>query len=64
MVPETVQTPLPLLGSTVKTTADPAPPADDAPVTVTGAPTRPVPGPVKEMTWVPRAVVTERSVVV
>ena len=63
MVPETVQTPLPLLESTVKTMDDPAPPADDVPVNVNGEPTRPVPGPLKEMAWEPSAVAIERSVV-
>ena len=60
MVPETVQTPLPLLESTVKTMDDPPLPVevDDADK-VAGVPSTPVPGPVNEMVWEPVAVTME-----
>ena len=65
MVPETVQTPLPLLESTVKTMDDPPLPVDvDDADNVAGVPITPVPGPVKEMTWEPVAVTIESDEVV
>ena len=63
--PDTLHTPLPLLRSTVKTMDDPPLPVDvDDAVNVAGVPTRPVPGPVKEMTWEPVAVTMESDEVV
>ena len=65
MDPDTLQTPLPLLRSTVKTMAEPPLPVDDDDAdNVAGVPTAPVPGPVKEMTWEPAAVVMESDEVV
>jgi hypothetical protein len=62
--PDTLHTPLPLLESTVKTMGEPPPPADEPATSVGVAPTNPVPGPVKEMTWDPVAVTMESDEVV
>jgi len=62
--PDTLHTPLPLLGSTVKTMGEPPLPADELAARVVVAPTNPVPGPVKEMTWEPSAVVIDSDEVV
>ena len=65
MDPDTLQTPLPLLGSMVKTMAEPPLPVEvDEADKVAGVPTTPVPGPVKEMAWEPSAVAMESDEVV
>jgi hypothetical protein len=58
-IPETLHTPLPLLESTLNTTAEPAPPADEVADSVDVPPMAPDPGPVKEMTWLPGPVLIE-----
>ena len=65
MDPDTLHTPLPLLGSTVKTMDEPPLPVEvDVADKVAGVPITPVPGPLKEMAWEPVAVAMESDEVV